>query len=72
MQEVGRYRCLGTSGQEYLVIEFQHMVTFDGLNGRQSRPGTKELRLADGSSSVTFIDENTFQIVSTAEIIRKI
>ncbi|RUW92059.1 hypothetical protein [Mesorhizobium sp. M7A.F.Ca.US.010.02.1.1] len=70
-QEVGRYRCRGSDGREYIVVEYQNMVAFDGMSGRQYRPGTKELRLEHGGA-VNFIDENTFQILSTDEIIQKV
>lgn len=72
-QEIGRYRCRGDiAGREYVVIEYQNMVPFNGLEGGvQYRGGTKGLELV-GGGNLNFIDENTFEIVQTGEIVRRI
>jgi hypothetical protein len=71
-KEIGRHDCRGDSGRQYTVVEYQNYRRFQPLNGpAQDVPGTKELFLSDGRD-VNFIDENTFQIVLTDEIVRKI
>lgn len=71
-KEIGRYYCMGDSGHEYIVIEYQNYRRWQPLSGpAQDVPTTKEMFLSDGRD-VNFIDENTFQIVLTDEIVRKI
>jgi hypothetical protein len=71
-REINRYRCIGDSGREYIVIEHQNFTRFQPLNDPpQDVPGTKGWILSDGQD-VNFIDENTFQIVMTDEFIRKL
>jgi hypothetical protein len=71
-KEIDRYRCIGDSGREYTVIEYQHIIRTQLKSGPpQDVPTTKEWFLSDGRD-VNFIDDNTFQIVLTDEFIRKI
>jgi hypothetical protein len=71
-KEINRYRCIGDSGREYTVIEYQNFTRYQTLNDPpQDVPTTKEWFLSD-SQDVNFIDENTFQIVLTDELVRKI
>ena len=71
-KEINRYRCIGDSGREYTVIEYQNIMRFQPLNGpAQDVPGTKGCFLSDGRD-VNFIDDNSFQILDTDEFIRKI
>lgn len=72
MKEIQRFRCLGDSGYEYIVIEYQTFRRFQPLSGpAEDIPGAKECFLSDGRD-VNFIDDSTFQIVLTDEFIRKI
>jgi hypothetical protein len=42
-KEIGRYRCRGDSGREYLVIEYQDYRRFQPLSGpAQDVPGTMD------------------------------
>lgn len=70
--EIGRYRCRGDSGREYTVVEYQNYRRFQPVSGpAQNVPTTKEMFLSDGRD-VNFIDDDTFQIVLTDEVIRTI
>jgi hypothetical protein len=71
-KEINRYRCVGDSGRQYTVVEFQNFRRHRTLNNPpQDIPTTKECFLSDGRD-VNWIDENTFQVVVTDEFVRKI
>ena len=72
-KEIGRYLCVGGDSREYTVIEFQNFRRHPGgLNHPpQDYPTTKECFLSDGRD-VNWTDDNTFEIVQTDEIIRKV
>jgi len=69
-KEITRYQCIGDSGREYTVIEYQNFMRPQS-GPAQDVLGTKEWFLSDGRD-VNFIDENTFQILRTDEFVRKI
>jgi len=71
-KEINRYRCIGDNGREYTVIEYQNVIRTQLKSGPpQDVLGTKDWCLSDGGE-VNFADENTFQIVLTDELVRKI
>ena len=71
-KEIGRYRCIGGSGRQYTVVEYQNFRRYQTLNEPpQDFPTTKECFLSDGRD-VNWIDDKTFQIVLTDEFVRKI
>lgn len=71
-REIARYECEDDDLNEYTVIVFQNYRRWVSVDGRSKDvPTTKEMFLSDGRP-VNFIDDNTFQIVHTDQIIRKI
>ena len=71
-EEIARHECEDDNLSEYTVIEYQNFTTFRPISGPAQRvPTTKMLMLLDGRA-VNWIDDNTFQIVETDQIIRKI
>lgn len=71
-KEISRFEAQSDSGERYTVIEYQTMIEFQPISGPKSFVGgTKELLLANGSD-VEFIDDDTFQIVKTDKVIRRI
>jgi hypothetical protein len=70
-QETGRFRAISDDGQEFVVIEYQPIRETRTLSGTSITKGLKRLVLSDGSS-VNQIDPETFKIVQTDQIIRKI
>jgi hypothetical protein len=71
-QETGRFRAVSDDGEEFVVIEYQRIHEHKDLNGKISiTKGLKRLALNDGSG-VNRIDPDTFKIVQTDQIIRKI
>ncbi len=55
----------------YVVIEFQTIVIQTTMTGTRRGGGSKSLRLSDGRH-INFLDEKTFKIVATDEIITKV
>jgi hypothetical protein len=71
-KEINHYKCIGDSGHQYTVIEYQNFTHFKPLNGpAEDVAGTKGWLLL-GGGYVNFVDDQTFQIVNTDELIRKI
>lgn len=72
-KEIGRYRCIGSDGREYTIIECQNYRRQPGglTTPPRDYPTTREWFMPDGSH-VNYIDENTFQIVLTDEVVKKI
>ena len=71
-EEIGRFEAQADDGTIYIVLEIQELRQFQPLDGpSQLIKGMKRLELIDGKH-VNYIDPNTFKIVSTEEIIRKI
>ena len=72
MREIDRHDCEDDDGKEYVVIEYQHYRMWRPLNGPpQETPTVREFLLVDGRD-VNQVDDNTFQIVLTDKIIRKV
>lgn len=70
--EIGRFRAKSDSGKEYTIVEFQDFLsarTHDNPYGEVA--GLKELRTTTGLF-VNFINDNTFKIVTTGEILHRI
>lgn len=71
-KEIRRFIAETDDGEKFTIIEYQNFTTHRPINGpSQTIPGLKRLTLLDGSH-VNMIDEETFQIVQTDQIIRKI
>lgn len=61
------------TGAIYDVIELQEYNTYRDVNGNYHElAGMKRLEMADGSGFLNFIDTDTFKIVSTDRIVRKV
>ena len=72
MKEIDRFQVISESGNEHTVIVYQEYIdvsTHDDPNA--SIPGSKSGVTLEGYH-VNFIDENTFKIVETDEIVRRI
>lgn len=67
-----RFNVRSDNGTIYNVIEYQEMVSFaHHQDANAEKPGMKRLVTSDGSP-VNFIDNETFMIASTGEIVRLI
>lgn len=72
LKEVARYRCRGERGREFTVIERRHVISPRAISGHlEPALGTATLTTAAGQD-VNELDDGSFQIVLTDEILRKI
>lgn len=71
-EEVERFAAIGDSGRTYTVVIYQRQVEFRPLSGPvQYLKGATDAKLLDGRD-VSPKDSETFEIVDTGEIIRKV
>ena len=71
-QETRRFRARSDDGREFIVIEYEQLHEHRDLSGQTSfTRGLKRLVLSDGSTVVQ-IDPETFKILQTDVVIRKI
>lgn len=69
---IERFKAKGNSGSEYEVLVIQRLVrnsTLDGLDS--SLAGLPEAMLADGRR-LNKIDDDTFKVVDTGEVVRRL
>jgi hypothetical protein len=70
--EIDRFRAMDADGKEYVVVIYQTMVSAASHNNIGAEiPGLKRLTTLDGTV-LNYVDSETFKIVATDEIIRKI
>jgi len=71
-KEIARYECEDDNLNEYTVVEYQHFSTWQPVKGPAKEvPGALEYFLSDGRD-VDPLDDNTFRIVNSGLVIRKI
>ena len=71
-QESRRFKARSDRGKEFTVIEYQSIHEHKDLSGKISTTkGLGRFALNDGSTVVQ-IDSETFKIIQTDEIIRKV
>ena len=69
---IDRFEAVSDDGQQFTVDVYQDVTTTRTLNGAASQiRGLKRVALSDGRD-VNRIDEKTFKIVSTDQVIRKV
>lgn len=70
--EVDRFQAVADDGEEFTVIVYRQTIKGRDLDGTEwTKLGLPDLALVDGSA-VNQIDTETFQIVETDKIIRKV
>ena len=70
--KVARFNARSETGKEYIVIRFVEVHENRDLSGKVSKiRGLARYALEDGSA-VMLVDDKTFKIVQTEEIIRKV
>jgi hypothetical protein len=71
-QESDRFEAKDDGGRLYTVVEYQLIIESTPVSGPTSiMKGTKELFLANGHN-VNYIDDDTFEVVETDTIIRRV
>lgn len=72
MKLIKRITCNDDSGKTYEVEHWQEQIPAGHMgNPKATIPGMSQLNLSTGES-VNYIDENTFKIVQTDTIIRRV
>lgn len=72
-REIDRFTAVTESGLSYKIVAYQEFIRVSAMSSPESWiPGMKRLELANGSSPVNRIDDSTFKIVLTNEIVRKL
>lgn len=71
-REIGRIECEDDQGRPYTVVEYQNYRVWKGMDGvAQEVPTTRAMTLRNGEP-VNFVDDDTFEIVRTDTIIRRV
>ena len=71
-QETDRFKAVSDDGEEFTVIVYRTVTEERHLTGGSTRLGLPRLALADGSTVTPGDDPETFKIVQTHKIIRKV
>ena len=72
MKEIGRFIAKTDTGKEYEIIQFQEYIDVSSHDDPNAEvPGHKFLRTAEGLN-INLIDSQTFKIVETNEIVKKV
>ena len=66
-----RIRCRSDDGSEHTIIEYQEMIDVSPVDRTKSVPGLKTLVDSLGRHC-NFTDDDTFEIVVTGQIVRKV
>ena len=66
-----RFKCRDDDGNEHTVIEYQELIDTSSDDGPGSIEGMRSLVDSRGHD-ITPIDDNTFQILLTGQILRKV
>lgn len=66
-----RFIARSDSGKEYIIVKHQEYIQIDCCNSPQQLEGLFSYRTSNGDR-VNCIDSETFQIVATNEIVRKV
>ena len=70
--ETNRFPVISDHGRQYVVIEEQDYITVNALSSPPEEiQGLKSLSTTTGYS-VNYIDDNTFKIVETYDIVHKV
>ena len=70
-REVDRFEAKSDNGTLYTVIEYRRVIRTTLMEGTRETLGTRSWALSDGRD-LNWINDSTFKIVATDEIIRKL
>ena len=71
LELIDRIDANSDDGTKYEILVHQEMITMETMGETKVLPGLKELTLTNGNH-VNFVDNNTFEIVSTGERLTRI
>ena len=69
--EIARFRAKTEAGREYVIVQYQEYFSVPSFDDPDETPGRKWMTTSAGLP-VNYIDPETFKIVQTDEIVRKI
>lgn len=70
--EIGRYLATSGNGTEYTIIELQYFISVRGADKQMGEiPGVCDLATTTGQNVIR-INDTTFKLVSTGEILHKV
>lgn len=70
IEEVARHRCIGDDGSSLVVVEYRRRRAIQGKSGVRDQIGAAWTALLSGEI-VRYIDPETFEVISTGELIRR-
>ncbi|KAA3642802.1 MAG: hypothetical protein DWQ07_19955 [Chloroflexi bacterium] len=72
IQEIGRFVAQSDSGQEYTIVQYQEFIDAGARDDPNAEvPGLKSMKTTTGLH-VNYIDSDTFKIVPTGEVVRRV
>lgn len=72
MIETDRFVASGDSGIEYVIIEYQEIVSMAHQQDPSAEGSSLKRLVTSDGSPVIYIDAETFKIASTDEIVRRV
>ena len=69
--EIRRIRCVGDDGAWLTVVEYRHRTSSAMAGRRRELIGAGHLALATGEP-VRYIDPNTFEVLGSGELLRRL
>ena len=72
IREIGRFFAKTDSGKEYEVIQYQRYEDVTTMDSPEEEIPTTKFMKTTNDLDVHYIDSETFEIVQTNEIIRKV
>jgi hypothetical protein len=72
IEKTDEFKAVSDEGNEYLIAEYQGIINMGSMkNPNAEAKGLKWLKTSNGFA-VNYIDADTFKIVETDEIVRKV
>lgn len=68
--ETARIPCFGDDGTPLAVVEYRHSEVSSTKAGARVLVGARRLALSTGEA-VRYIDENTFEVIASGELLRR-
>lgn len=70
--ESNRFECIGMSGRKHTVIEWTTQLSLRDMKRVRTGTGTKSYTTDNGASVDLRLDDVTFEIVQTGEVLTKV
>jgi hypothetical protein len=70
--EIGRFLAKSESGEEYIIIEYQEYVSAATMGNPHAEVAGLRSYFTSTGLHVNYIDSETFKVVETDEVVRKV